>query len=53
MPMVAALLFALGGDTPWLICAYVTVIAGISLTATLLASDPHGRALRSARAARG
>ena len=49
MPMVAALLFAAGGDTPWLICAYVTAISILSLTASLLAADPHGRALRAAR----
>ncbi|UVY82837.1 MHS family MFS transporter [Brachybacterium sp. NBEC-018] len=49
MPMVAALLFAAGGDAPWLICAYVTAISVLSLTASLLAKDPHGSALRAAR----
>ncbi|GAA3287608.1 MFS transporter [Nesterenkonia halobia] len=49
MPLVAALLFAAGGDTPWLICAYVTTIAAISFGATMLARDSHGRSLRAAR----
>src|SRR5699024_12552128 len=26
MPMIAALLFVAGGSTPWLICAYLTVL---------------------------
>ncbi|NHI15823.1 MFS transporter [Microbacterium excoecariae] len=51
MPLVAALLFAWGGDTPWLICAYLTAISALSLTATLLAKDPRGSALRAARRA--
>ncbi|UBH05433.1 MFS transporter [Leucobacter sp. Psy1] len=52
MPMVAALLFQLGGGTPWLICAYVTFISLISLTATLLARDPRKAELRAERALR-
>lgn len=52
MPMVAALLFQLGGGTPWLICGYVTLIAVISLVATIVAKDPRGAELRAARAPR-
>ena len=50
MPMVAALLFELGGDTPWLICGYLSFIAVISLIATIVAKDPRGAELRAARA---
>ncbi|MGO2110544.1 MAG: MFS transporter [Pseudoclavibacter sp.] len=52
MPMIAAALFLAGGDTPWLICGYLTVIAAISLTATFVARDPRGAEVRAARAAR-
>ena len=52
MPLLAAVLYAAGGGTPWLICLYVTAISVISLVATLFAEDPHGRALRAARAPR-
>ncbi|PWH05563.1 MFS transporter [Brachybacterium endophyticum] len=51
MPMIATLLFQLGGGTPWLICCYVTLIAAISLAATLVAADPYGRLLAGRRAA--
>jgi len=51
MPMVAALLFELGGNTPWLICGYLTFIAAISLTATIIAKDPRGAEIRAERAA--
>ncbi|MEU3847937.1 MFS transporter [Micrococcus terreus] len=40
MPMIAALLFDLGNNTPWLICGYLTVLAVISLVAALAAQDP-------------
>lgn len=43
LPMLAALLFAAGGNTPWLIAGYITVLAVISLLAALLARDPAGR----------
>jgi hypothetical protein len=51
MPMIAALLFELGGNTPWLICGYLTFIAAISLTATIIAKDPRGAEIRAERAA--
>lgn len=40
MPMIAALLFAAGGDTPWLICGYLSVLAVLSIVAALAAKDP-------------
>jgi len=52
MPMVAALLFQVGGNTPWLICGYLTFIAAVSLTATFLARDPYGAGLKAARTGR-
>jgi hypothetical protein len=39
-PLIAAALFTAGGDTPWLICAYLTLLAGLSLAAALAAKDP-------------
>lgn len=51
MPMIAALLFELGGNTPWLICGYLTFIVAISLTATIIAKDPRGAEIRAERAA--
>lgn len=40
MPMIAALLFAAGGDSPWLITGYLTVLAALSVIAGLAAKDP-------------
>jgi metabolite-proton symporter len=40
MPMVAALLFVAGGETPWLICGYLTLLCVLSLLAALAAHDP-------------
>jgi hypothetical protein len=40
MPMVAALLFAAGGQTPWLICGYLTLLRAISGIAAVAAQDP-------------
>lgn len=39
-PLLAAALFAAGGNTPWLLCGYLTVLAGLSLAAALAAKDP-------------
>ncbi|MFC7401718.1 MFS transporter [Citricoccus sp. GCM10030269] len=39
-PFIAALLFSLGGDTPWLIAAYLSLLAVASVTASLFARDP-------------
>ena len=36
----AALLFAAGGDTPWLIAGYLSVLAVLSVVAALAAKDP-------------
>lgn len=40
MPMIAALLYAAGGETPWLICGYLTLLCAVSLIAALAARDP-------------
>lgn len=40
MPMIAALLFAAGGEAPWLITGYLTVLAVLSVVAGLAAKDP-------------
>lgn len=45
MPMVAALLYVAAGNTPWLICAYLTVLCGLSLWAALAARDPARTAI--------
>ncbi|ALU38477.1 MFS transporter [Kocuria flava] len=39
-PFIAAALLALGGGSPWLICAYVGVLAALSVVAALAAADP-------------
>jgi MFS family permease len=44
LPMLAALLYAAGGKTPWLIAGYITVLAVFSLVAALAAKDPAGAA---------
>lgn len=45
-PLIAAALFTAGGNTPWLICAYLTLLAGLSLAAALAAKDPTRDFLR-------
>ncbi|WP_413318051.1 hypothetical protein AA0Z99_13045 [Agrococcus sp. 1P02AA] len=40
MPMIAALLFSLGGNEPWLIAGYLSVLAALSIVAALFAADP-------------
>lgn len=49
MPLIAALLFAAGGDTPWLIAGYLSGLAVLSVIAGLAAKDParhqHGTEL--------
>lgn len=39
-PFIAAALLPAGGDQPWLICAYLTLLAGLSVAAGLAAKDP-------------
>ena len=38
---------AAGGNQPWLICAYVTLLAVLSLAAALAAKDPAGQRVRT------
>ena len=40
MPFTATLLYTWGGNTPWLIVSYLTVLVVLSVTAALLAADP-------------
>ncbi|QUW18233.1 MFS transporter [Agrococcus sp. Marseille-Q4369] len=40
MPMIAALLFSAGGNEPWLIAGYLSVLAALSIVAALFAADP-------------
>ncbi|WP_051688005.1 MFS transporter [Curtobacterium sp. S6] len=40
MPFTATLLYAWGGQTPWLITAYLSVLVVLSVIAALLAVDP-------------
>lgn len=49
MPMIATLLYAAGGGTPWLICGYLTLLCTISLIAALAARDPARAAARQYR----
>ena len=42
-PFIAALLYEVGGHTPWLIAAYLTLLATLSLIATRFARDPVAR----------
>lgn len=41
-PVIAAALLIAGGGQPWLICAYITLLAGVSLIAVFAAKDPAG-----------
>lgn len=50
MPMVAALLYVIGGHSPWLICGYLTLLCLLSLIAALAAKDPARELAISARA---
>ncbi|GAB7535171.1 MFS transporter [Burkholderia sp. 3C] len=43
-PFVAAALLAVGGGSPWLICAYISALGALSLIAVLAAADPARRA---------
>lgn len=47
MPIIATLLFAAGGHTPWLICGYLTLMCALSLVATATASETAVRALEN------
>jgi metabolite-proton symporter len=40
MPMIAALLYSAGGNEPWLIAGYLSVLATLSIVAALFAADP-------------
>ena len=40
MPMIAALLYSAGGNEPWLIAGYLSVLAALSIVAALFAADP-------------
>lgn len=39
-PVIAASLLLAGNNTPWLICAYITALCGLSLIAARAAKDP-------------
>ncbi|MCP3424770.1 MHS family MFS transporter [Rothia sp. AR01] len=52
MPFIATLLYAWGGETPWLIVAYLSVLVVISVIAALLAVDPARAEARAAAATR-
>jgi MFS family permease len=39
-PVIAAALLIAGGNQPWLICGYITLLAVLSLIAALAAKDP-------------
>lgn len=39
-PVIAVSLLALGGQRPWLICGYITVLCALSLWASIAARDP-------------
>ncbi|MEH0110459.1 MFS transporter [Tersicoccus sp. MR15.9] len=46
-PFIAAGLLALGGNAPWLICAYISVLAVASVISAAAAADPVGDARRA------
>ncbi len=46
-PVIAAALLIVGGNEPWLICAYISVLAVVSLVAARAAKDPAGDYLRN------
>ena len=46
-PVIAASLLVAGGNQPWLICIYITVLVVLSLVAALAAKDPTGAYLRN------
>ncbi|MDN6378661.1 MAG: hypothetical protein L0K10_06940 [Brevibacterium aurantiacum] len=50
MPMVAALLYVIGGHSPWLRCGSLTLLCLLSLIAALAAKDPARELAISARA---
>jgi MFS family permease len=45
-PVIAASLLIVGAGQPWLICAYITLLAALSLVAAIAAQDPAGDFLR-------
>lgn len=47
-PVIAASLLVAGGNEPWLICAYITLLAVLSLIAACAAKDPAGAYIRDA-----
>ncbi|GGC89472.1 MFS transporter [Tersicoccus solisilvae] len=49
-PFIAAGLLALGGNAPWLICVYITVLAVASVISAAAAADPVGDARRAGTA---
>ncbi|MGK4188513.1 MFS transporter [Rothia koreensis] len=49
MPFTATLLYAWGGETPWLITTYLTVLVVLSILAALLAADPVRAAVKENR----
>lgn len=49
-PVIAVSLLALGGNRPWLICGYITVLCALSLWASVVACDPVADAKPQSRA---
>lgn len=46
-PMIAAALLNYGGNEPWLICAYITLLCGLSLFSAVAAKDPTSDAIKT------